>query len=297
LDIGLSCVVIKSEDILKNSVGEDTFILSEDIMDNNYYGNCFIVPSDYEQLRFRNNGDFQGDVEVVGHKKIKSYEDMFVGYIGNLSLSNFEVTRSTSAKLMFSGYEGILDLGRIDTAMVTNFGDMFSNANAVPTSQVSMLDTRSAISFNRMFWGSKLDSDSLNLANWNTSNLLSVGSMFANCEDLVDLDISGWNTRKIDNLSSIFAGCLNFKGLDMSIFNCTLPNSLGLALAFYNTPNWEGPIDISNVKVEKITEGGAGAIGALENCGASIVYVNNEEIANHMRGEGVNPDGIPIAVK
>ena len=48
---------------------------------------------------------------------------------------------------------------------------------------------------------------SLDLSNFNTSDVSDMSYMFANCEKLKSLDISSFNTSNATNIDYIFSGC------------------------------------------------------------------------------------------
>ena len=48
---------------------------------------------------------------------------------------------------------------------------------------------------------------SLDLSNFNTSDVSDMSYMFANCEKLKSLDISSFNTSNATNIDNIFYGC------------------------------------------------------------------------------------------
>ena len=48
---------------------------------------------------------------------------------------------------------------------------------------------------------------SLDLSNFNTSDVSNMSNMFANCEKLKSLDISSFNTSNATNIDNIFYGC------------------------------------------------------------------------------------------
>lgn len=61
--------------------------------------------------------------------------------------------------------------------------------------------------------------ESLNVSNFNTSNVIMMSSMFACCRKLTSLDLSNFNTSKVTDMSSMFYGCDNLESIDVSNFN------------------------------------------------------------------------------
>jgi len=52
---------------------------------------------------------------------------------------------------------------------------------------------------------------SINVSNFNTSNVSSMLSMFLNCESLISLDFRSFDTRKATNMNGIVSGCKKLK--------------------------------------------------------------------------------------
>ena len=60
---------------------------------------------------------------------------------------------------------------------------------------------------------------SMNLTNFDTSNVENMNSMFAGCTSLTTLDLSNFNTSNVTNMGSMFFGCLSLASLDLSSFD------------------------------------------------------------------------------
>jgi surface protein len=59
----------------------------------------------------------------------------------------------------------------------------------------------------------------LDLTNFNTSNVTNMSSMFNNCEALTTLDVSDFDTSNVTNMSYMFQNCESLTNLDLSNFN------------------------------------------------------------------------------
>ena len=60
---------------------------------------------------------------------------------------------------------------------------------------------------------------SLDLSNFNTSEVASMYSMFNNCNSLTTLNLHKFNTSNVTNMENMFYGCSNLTSLDLSSFN------------------------------------------------------------------------------
>jgi len=60
---------------------------------------------------------------------------------------------------------------------------------------------------------------SLNLSNFDTSNVNSMSSMFSGCSSLISLNLSNFNTSNVNSMSSMFSGCANLEYINLINFN------------------------------------------------------------------------------
>ena len=60
--------------------------------------------------------------------------------------------------------------------------------------------------------------EKLNISNWDTSNVISMGSIFENCKKLIKIDISKWNTLNVTNIGYMFYGCSSLKDINIESF-------------------------------------------------------------------------------
>ena len=60
---------------------------------------------------------------------------------------------------------------------------------------------------------------SIDLSEFNTSNVIRMDSMFENCTNLISLNVNNFNTDKVINMQNMFFNCFNLISLDVSNFN------------------------------------------------------------------------------
>ena len=91
---------------------------------------------------------------------------------------------------------------------------------------------------------------SINLSNFNTSNVENIERIFQHCESLVSLDLFNTPTTKITSLRNIFFNCYSLTSIDLSIFIST--NNLKLmGSAFKNCKSLEY-VNLSNLDTKKV---------------------------------------------
>ena len=72
---------------------------------------------------------------------------------------------------------------------------------------------------------------SLDLMNFNTSNVKDMSTMFSVCSSLTSLDLKNFNTQKVTDMSSMFLGCYDLTSLNLSNFNTS--NVTNMSEMFY----------------------------------------------------------------
>lgn len=72
----------------------------------------------------------------------------------------------------------------------------------------------------------------LDLSNFDTSQVTSMNNMFFYCSALTSLDVSNFDTSKVTNMSRMFFHCPNLKSLDLTNFNTS--NVTNIADMFYD---------------------------------------------------------------
>ena len=95
---------------------------------------------------------------------------------------------------------------------------MFRNCWRLESLDLSNFDTSQVTEMGGMFfWCVTLKS--LNLSFFNTSKVTSMFNMFRNCYSLTQLDVSNFNTSKVISMNAMFSGCSKLTSLDLSSFN------------------------------------------------------------------------------
>ena len=123
------------------------------------------------------------------------------------------------------------------------------NSCALTSFNFNHFDTSNVISMESMFETcSRLTS--LNLSGFNTSNVVSMSNMFHNCRNLTSLDLSDFDTSKVTNMSHMFGGCDNLASLDLSGFDTNSVANMGNM--FNNCTNLTS-LNLSNFDTSKVT--------------------------------------------
>ena len=78
------------------------------------------------------------------------------------------------------------------------------------------LDVSSIKDLGGLFKNIAIDTETLDLSGWKTSNIKDMSDMFDYCDSLESLDVSGWDTSKVEDMNWMFSYCKNLKSLDLS---------------------------------------------------------------------------------
>ena len=91
---------------------------------------------------------------------------------------------------------------------------------------------------------------SLDVSNWDTSNVTSMRSMFDNCQSLFSLNLSNWDTSNVTDMYKMFDYCSSLTSLDVS--NWDTSNVSSMSYMFYKCYELIS-LDISNFDTSKVT--------------------------------------------
>ena len=95
---------------------------------------------------------------------------------------------------------------------------MFYNCSSLESLDVSNFDTSNVTLMNHMF-GQCSKLKSLDLSNFDTSKVTDMMYMFYNCSSLVDLNLTGWTTDNVTTIERMFTSCSKLRYLDLSDWN------------------------------------------------------------------------------
>ena len=73
---------------------------------------------------------------------------------------------------------------------------------------------------------------SINISNFDTSNVTNIGNMFAGCSSLCSLNLSNFNTSFVTRMDSLFSNCSSLDSLNLSNFD--ISHVINMSYMFYN---------------------------------------------------------------
>lgn len=113
-----------------------------------------------------------------------------------------DIDRVISMNKLDSGTTVVCDGNVTDTA------EMFRNFNELTSIDLSNFDTSNVVFMDGMFYYcSKLTA--LDLSNFDTSKVKGMSGMFYHCSGLYKLDLSNFDTSKVNDMTCMFFNCFN----------------------------------------------------------------------------------------
>jgi surface protein len=135
---------------------------------------------------------------------------------------------------------------------------MFGNCDDLTSLDLSNFDTSNVTDMAGMFAGCT-DLTTLNIRKFNTSKVTDMTSMFYDCRCLTSLNLSNFDTSKVTSMSSMFYGCHRLGTLNLSSFD--LSKIIGIDDTFkmfgncYGLTNLQAPKNIkSSINLQDCTK-------------------------------------------
>lgn len=130
-----------------------------------------------------------------------------------------------------------------------NSSKLFRGIRYLVEADLSGLDTSNVVSMSSMF--SDCPSlKALDLSNFDTSNVTGMSSMFSGCSSLKSLDISSFQTSQVIYMSNMFSGCSSLSFIDLTNFQTSC--ATGMSSMFSGCLSLE-TLDISGFDTSSVT--------------------------------------------
>ena len=130
-----------------------------------------------------------------------------------------------------------------------NSSEMFWNLNELTSLDLTNFNTSNVKLMAGIFSGcEKLDA--LDFSTFDTSNVTDMCSMFFDCGNLTSLDLSAFDTSNVTNMNSMFSDCGNLTSLDLSAFDTS--NVTNMDYMFYGCRELT-QLDLSSFNTTKLS--------------------------------------------
>lgn len=162
------------------------------------------------------------DADTVYANEDSSSMFFSLGDVERIDIAGINTSHVKNMSYMFHSGKNLykhIELSNFDTSNVEDMSYMFATSGMKTMENVDPIDfsrfnTSKVKSMEGMFFYSFLPS--LNIRNFDTSNVENMARMFVNIEDIRDLDLSGWNVKKVNNVQGIFTRLKKLQSLNLS---------------------------------------------------------------------------------
>ena len=135
------------------------------------------------------------------------------------------------------------------TNKVQSMNGSFYNCNKLTSLDVSNWDTSNIWDMRAIFQNCT-SLTSLDVSNWDTSSVTSMYAIFQNCTSLISLEVSNWVTSSVDNMGNMFQNCSKLISLDVSKWDTS--SVTNMSNMFQNCSSLTS-LDISGFKTSSLT--------------------------------------------
>ena len=144
----------------------------------------------------------------------------------------------------------IIDLTMLNVSLIDDMSKLFlDKCMGVTTIDISNWDVSNVKDMSDMFWGCK-SLQVLNVSNWNVSNVTNMSNMFWGCKSLQTLNVSNWDVSNVKIMKNMFHSCELLQTIDVSNWDVSNVQNMGSmfnncsSLETLNVSKW----NVSNVK-------------------------------------------------
>ena len=206
-----------------------------------------------------------------------------------LDLSSWDVGSVTTFRYTFASHEevGLMSLQTLNlngwnvSNKCNSLRTMFQNCHLLTSIDVSNWDVSNVTDMSYMFYNCAVIK-SIDVSNWNVVNVTNMHSMFNNCSSLTTLDISSWNVSNVTDMGYMFHYCFALTSLDVSNWN------VGKVTTFCSMFSGESygatPIRIRNLNVTNWDMSSATDISfmfyAFQGCNLDLSKWNVSKVQN-----------------
>ena len=209
------------------------------------------------------------------------YDGRFNSYYDLNNLYFWKEPKCKNIQLKFSYYNNYdpvsndvfditysIDLSNVDFSRISYIDELFYGWKGLNNIKLPDDFSKGKKSLRKLFSGSlnyyRNDGNnnikSLDITNWDTSNVTNMSDMFRGCAYLTSIDVSKWNTSNVTNMSLMFNGCTYLTSIDVSNWDTSNVTNMsymfGSILSDYGGPNNYlkfNNINLNNINTSNVT--------------------------------------------
>lgn len=222
------------------------------------------------------------DMTGINTSRVKDMSHMFHSYENlykHIELGSFDTSNVEDMSYMFATrgiktMENIdpIDFSRFNTSKVKNMEGMFVNS-FLPSLNIRNFDTSNVENMKRIFDGLK-NVRNLDLSGWNVKKVNNIQLIFARLDKLQSLNLSGWQMDSVTDMQSMFSGLADLTSLNLTGF--TTKNVTNMSNMFAGVRKL-ADLDLSSFDTSKVTDMGTmfNDMGSLNNINLSSFDTRN----------------------
>lgn len=138
----------------------------------------------------------------------------------------------------------------VDRVSFTNTSYMFNVCSSLTTLDLHNFDTSNVTDMQYMF-GTCRFLTTLDVSSFDTSKVTDMSHMFYECSDLTTLDVSNFDTSKVTHIESMFSSCQSLTNLDLSNFDTS---KVTYMQDMFNYCSKLTKLDVSNFNTSNVTD-------------------------------------------
>ena len=169
--------------------------------------------------------------------------------------------------------------------------DGFTFAGCINLEKIEYIDRLHTENFSssfRMFWKCS-NLKNIDVTNFDTSKITTMGWMFCECNKITNIDISGFDTRNVDEMNYMFNGCTSLNNIDVTGFDTkNVKNMNGMFFKCDSLTN----LNLSNFDTRNVEDMGMlfrfSSNSKLEKIDLSSFNTTNVTSMNYMFGAPTN---------
>ena len=161
--------------------------------------------------------------EKLNTSSVEDMQKMFYlcKTITTIDISKFDTSKVTNIAYMFYNCTKLktLKLGKMNTSSVVDMQSLFYHCETLQSADLTNFDTSLVTHMGWMFFHCYEIKEIKFSKSFNTSNVISMFSMFSNCRILSSIDVSNFDTTKVTEMCYMFHDCKKLKFLNLSNFS------------------------------------------------------------------------------
>lgn len=146
-------------------------------------------------------------------------------------------------------YKDFIKTATVSLTDIKSTKYMFMGCTQLVSVDLNDFDTSQVTNMNSMFEECKC-LENVVVSGLKTSSVTAMYSLFAGCSSLQSLDLSGWDTRNVCEMGRMFCGCSKLERVDVSSFDTG--KVTGMDAMFYGCKSLQS-VDVSKFKTQNVS--------------------------------------------